>query len=351
MRIGDTEIGPGHPVYVIAEIGVNHDGEVGRALGLVDGAAEAGADAIKMQYFEADRLMSRAAKLAAYQKAAGEQDPVEMLRRLELTLDDMARVVDRAHELGIHAIVSIFSVEHVEPVARLPWDAFKSASSDLINRPLLDAMAATGRPLIVSTGASTMPEVLRAAEWLTPDHDRLAVLQCVSAYPTPPEHAALSGIGAIARELSATPIVIGYSDHTESIDTGAAGVRHGAAVLEKHFTYSRAASGPDHRASLEPPALAAYATQAREASGRGAPDSDPTSMKAVLEIERDVRLASRQSLVTTRALSPGQAVSRDDLTIKRPGTGIPPFRLNDVIGRRVARPVEADMPLTDADLA
>lgn len=349
MRIGSREIGPGHPVYVIAEIGVNHDGDPARALQLVDAAADAGADAIKMQFFEADRLMSRAAKLAAYQAAAGEHDPIDMLRRLELSLDDMARVVERAHQRGIHAIVSVFSVEHVEPVARLPWDALKSASPDIINRPLLDALAATGRPLIVSTGAATIAEVLRAAEWLAPAHELLAILQCVSAYPTPSEHAALEGIDAIAHELSATPIAIGYSDHTESIDTAAHAARHGATILEKHLTHSRAAAGPDHAASLEPTDLADYTRHAKAAArDKRAPDS--RAVKAVLAIEQDVRAASRQSLVTTRHLSPARVIARDDLTIKRPGTGIPPFRLDEIIGQRPARSVEADVPLTDADL-
>ena len=351
MRIGQTEIGPGRPVYVIAEIGVNHDGDAGRALELVDAAAEAGADAIKMQFFEADRLMSRAAKLAAYQRAAGEEDPIEMLRRLELSLDDMALVVARAHERGIHAIVSVFSVEHVEPVARLSWDAFKSASPDVINRPLLDAIGATQRPLIVSTGAATMPEVLRAVEWLAPIQGSLGVLQCVSAYPTPPELAALEAIGAIGRELSATPVVVGYSDHTESTETGAAAVCHGATILEKHFTFSRHAAGPDHGASLEPVQFAEYTRLARGANAPLAGGGLLSSTKEVLEIERDVRHVSRQSIVATGALCPGQAIARTDLTIKRPGTGFPPFRLNEILGRHIARPVEADVPLTDADLA
>ena len=133
MQIGDRKIGVDQPPYIIAEIGVNHDGEVARALELTDAAADAGADAVKLQFFETDRLMSKAAKLAAYQKNAGETDPIEMLKRLELTIDEMALVVDRAHERGIHAIVTVFSMELVEVAETLAWDAYKTASPDIVN--------------------------------------------------------------------------------------------------------------------------------------------------------------------------------------------------------------------------
>ncbi|GAB5497301.1 MAG: N-acetylneuraminate synthase [Phycisphaerales bacterium] len=343
MRIVDKEIGPGHPPYVIAEIGVNHDGEVSRALELTDAAADAGADAVKLQLFETDRLMSKATKLAAYQKNAGETDPLEMLRRLELSIDEMAQVVDRAHERGIHAIVTVFSVELVEIAERLPWDAYKSASPDIINKPLLEAMAATGKPLIVSTGASELDEVTRAADWLACIRDRLAFLQCVSSYPAP--EAALGGIGAISH---ATGLPTGYSDHTPDIDTASIAMHAGACVFEKHLTYDRTAAGPDHAASLEPFAMAGYIATAKA----GVCIEPPTrGDKSVLDCERDVREVSRQSLVTAQELCTGDAVTREMLTIKRPGTGLAPFRLDEIIGRRVARDVEADVPLCEEDLA
>jgi len=167
--IGTRNIG-GHyrapaptPPYIIAEIGVNHDGSADRALELVDAAAWAGADAVKLQLFRADLLMSRAARLAEYQRAAGEADPIDMLRRLELSFDEMERIGARAHENGLHAIVSVFSVELVPEAERLPWDAYKTASPDIIHKPLLDALAATRRPLIVSAyqaGAAPMRQLL-----------------------------------------------------------------------------------------------------------------------------------------------------------------------------------------------
>ena len=341
MRIGRREIGVGQAPYVIAEIGVNHDGLVSRALELTDAAAEAGADAVKLQYFETDRLMSRAAKLAAYQKAAGETDPVAMLRRLELPLDEMALVVDRAHERGLHAIVTVFSVELVEPAAELAWDAFKSASPDVVNRPLLEALAGTGRPMIVSTGASTLEEVVRARGWLEGVKDRLAFLQCVSSYPAP--EAGLEAMGTIGERTGA---VVGYSDHTERVETGREAAAAGAALLERHITHDERASGPDHAASLNPVRFAAYVGMLPGVVGeplRG-------GAKRVLECERDVREVSRQSVVTTRALAAGDVLLRADLTIKRPGTGIEPWRIGEVVGRRATRAVEADVPVMEDDL-
>lgn len=343
MHISEKEIGPGHPPYVIAEIGVNHDGEVSRAIELTDAAADAGADAVKLQLFETDRLMSKAAKLAAYQKDAGETDPLKMLRRLELSIDEMAQVVDRAHERGIHAIVTVFSVELVEVAERLAWDAYKSASPDIINRPLLEAMAGTGKPLIVSTGASTLDEVVRAAEWLNGIRDRLAFLQCVSSYPA--LEAALGGIAAIHH---ATGLPTGYSDHTPELDTSVRGMHAGACVFEKHLTYDHTAAGPDHAASLEPFAMAAYIASAKAGTCIDPPKSGE---KAVLDCERDVREVSRQSLVSTRDLAEGETITHEMLTIKRPGTGIAPSRLDEIVGRRLVRDVEADVPLVDGDLA
>lgn len=380
MRIGQRPIGLDHPPYVIAEIGVNHDGEVSRALELTDAAAEAGADAVKLQYFETDRLMSKAAKLAAYQKAAGETDPISMLRRLELTLDEMAQVVERAHAKGIHAIVTVFSTELVGPAETLAWDAYKTASPDIVNRPLLEALTATGKPMIVSTGASTLDEVVRAVGWLDSARDRLALLQCVSSYPAPV--AALGGIRAIA---DATGLPTGYSDHTGGTPRAAwRAVGAGALVLEKHITYDTGASGPDHAASITLDLMRAYVEQARlGVEVRSCVDlcmqsSQPidhaelaerfklspavageagkwlgitTIEKQVLDCERDVRTVSRQSVVSVGPIAAGTSITYQHLTIKRPGTGILAYRLDEVVGRVAARAIEGDAPIVEEDLA
>jgi N,N'-diacetyllegionaminate synthase len=361
---------------------VNHDGDPRRALELVRLAAEAGADAIKLQLFKADMLMSKAAKLAAYQKAAGETDPIEMLRRLELSIEDMKPCVDLAHELNIHAIVSVFSVELVEVAETLPWDAYKTASPDIINKPLLDVLAKMGKPLIVSTGASTIQEVAIALKWLHPIRDRLTVLQCVSSYPTSRRHAEFGGIQAIAEIF---PGAVGYSDHTSGPFEGRLAVGVGACVLEKHFTYDQKAIGPDHAASLSLDDFKTYVQWSRQAHSmmmspptvravfvpvlddEHDPNAIPVSVreatiellklqtdfenvKRVLPIEQDVRTVSRQSLTTTRDLPAGHVLTSADLTIKRPGTGIPPFELDATLGKRLTRSIEADMPLMAGDV-
>ncbi len=341
MKIGDRTIAPDGPPYIIAEIGVNHDGSLEQARELTKAAAEAGADAIKLQFFEAHRLLSKAARPAEYQRRAGMHDPVEMLRALELSEDAMTVLVEEAHKRGVHAVVTIFSVEHVRVAERFACDAYKTASPDIINRPLIDALIATGRPLILSTGAASLHEVDNARLWIG-EHPHV-LMQCVSAYPTPDESAALAARAALAR---IDPWAIGYSDHTTAVDTGALAVASGARVLEKHLTHDRAACGPDHAASLDPRQFAEYVRLAhRAAMMLGEPE------KKVLDIEQDVREVSRQSITAARTLNAGHVLSAEDLTIKRPGGGLAPHRLSNVIGRRLARCVEDDMPLHEDDLS
>jgi len=357
MRIGEREVGLEHPPYVIAEIGVNHDGEIERALSLTDAAADAGADAVKLQFFETDRLMSKAAKLAAYQKNAGETDPIAMLRRLELTIDEMALVVDRAHERGIHAIVTVFSTELVEIAETLAWDAYKTASPDIVNKPLLEALAGTGKAMIVSTGAATESDVRQARQWLEGTVNRLVFLHCISCYPTNPEDAQVGMCRGLRSYVD--PCEVGYSDHTTHISTARLARGAGAMVFEKHFTDDMRRTGPDHCASLEPTQLKAYIERTK--------NEDPVSKselgeelwdamwgdvhKRVLDCERDVREVSRQSVVSTRNIAPGETITREMLTIKRPGTGILAYRLNEVVGSVVKRTIENDVPIVEEDIA
>ena len=354
MKIGDRTVGPGHPSYVIAEIGVNHDGKLAKALALIELAARAGADAVKFQHFEADRLMSKASKLALYQRAGGETDPIAMLDRLALTIEELDRCVSCAHDNGVHAIVSVFSKELVSCANTLAWDAYKSASPDIIHRDLLETMGGTGKPLIISTGASGASEVERARAWMEPYAQRVAFLQCVSSYPAPVTDAHVGACRSLAEMVS--PCAVGYSDHTALEETGFAAARNGACILEKHFTDDAKAPGPDHAASLEPDRLARYIWWAR-LTGREAHDAyyDERLIgddeKRVHECERDVRTVSRQSLVVVRDINAGDTITADSLTVKRPGTGIEPWRREEAVGREAARDVPADNVLTWDDLS
>lgn len=340
VKIAQREIAAHQPPYIIAEIGVNHDGSVERAIELVHAAKRARADAIKLQLFETDRLLSKAAKLAAYQKQSGAGDPFSMLRKLELNVRQMRQIVDVAHDLGLHAIVTVFSVELVSEAEVLPWDAYKVASPDVVNRPLLEALVTTKRPLLLSTGAATVDEI-GAVTALLGSHPHI-LMQCVSAYPTPDECASLLARQAIC---DINPNALGYSDHTCATDTGALAVASGARALEKHITYDRSATGPDHAASLDPQAFGEYVRLAHRAFRMlGAPT------KVVLPIEQDVRQVARQSLTATRSLPAGHVLQRADFTIKRPGAGLPPCHAVTIIGRRLRRAIEADMPISEGDL-
>ena len=340
VRVGSRRITTSEPPFLIAEIGVNHDGEIERAIELVRAAADAGADAVKFQWFEAERLVGDAAATAGYQRRAGVSDQKAMLAALELGREELALVVDAAHESGIAAMVTVFSTELVESARTLDWDAWKTASPDLVHRPLLEALAADGRPLFVSTGASDLQEVARTDEWFpsTP----LAFLHCVSAYPTPEDRADLGAMAEIAR-MTARPC--GYSDHTALETTGGLAVAAGACVLEKHLTWSRTATGPDHAASIEPEEFARYAAFVRRAHlalGDG--------VKAMGELEHDVRKVARQSVRAACDLEAGTLVSETDLVVKRPGDGLEPWRMSEIIGRRLARGLRADEPIQERDL-
>lgn len=317
--------------FVIAEIGVNHDGDPARAEALVDAAADAGADAVKFQWFEPRRLLSRSARLAAYQAAAGEDDPIAMLDRLRLDADGLERARVRAVHHGLRTVVTVFSPELVEPADRLKWDFYKTASPDVVNRPLLEALAATGKPIIISTGGATMSEVRLALEWI--DGTFPTLLHCVSSYPTPIESTTLQGIRALS---SAFELTVGYSDHTVSVHTGGLAVASGARVLEKHLTWNRDALGPDHSASIDPEAFKEYVRFAREARVMmGDPGKTP------LAVEREIISGSRQSVAVLRDVPAGHLLVPQDLTTMRPGTGVPAASLTRFVGCRTLRPLEA----------
>lgn len=328
-------------VVVIAEIGVNHDGDAAVARRLIEAAASAGADAVKFQYFHPDRLLSNQAELAGYQKGQASSQR-ELLARLALPIEVLAGLVLHAKSCGVGAVVTPFSLEDPAELVGLGLDALKTASPDAVNMPLLEASAALNLPMLISTGTCSLDELEPAADLLRGHAAGGALLHCVSSYPTPMDQAQLGGVVALREALG---LAVGYSDHTPGLETGSLAVMAGAVVIEKHLTHDREAKGPDHAASLGPEAFKQYV-----ANIRAAQLAMGLIVKTVSEVERDVRRVSRQSVCVVGDLPAGHVLTREDLTVKRPGTGLPAALLVTLIGRRLAKDVKANDLLRETDL-
>ncbi|MGA2498313.1 MAG: N-acetylneuraminate synthase family protein [Tepidisphaeraceae bacterium] len=334
IHIAQRTVGPDQPVLVIAEIGVNHDGSLDRALALVEHARAAGADAVKLQIYTATSLMHPSGGLAEYQKTPSTDDsPIAMLQRYEIDSEQRRTIVAAIRAKGLSPIATPFSPGDVPELERLGLPAVKIASPDLVNPVLLKRVAALGKPMLLSVGTATMEEIRRTAEWLHAWNATYALLHCISCYPTPTDQAHLGWISELARSF---PVPVGYSDHTTDEWAGGLAVAAGACLIEKHLTWDRTAPGPDHSASADPQQFARYVANVRRAESlRGA------GSKRVLEIEEDVRLVSRQSLVLVRDLPQGHLLQEADLTVQRPGTGIPAAEIDKVIGRKLSQPLTA----------
>ncbi len=336
LTIGRRRVGSGHPTFVIAEAGVNHDGELSKALDLIDMAVAAGADAVKFQVFTAEELVTRSAQSADYQAAAcGAETQFEMLAKLELSREALWRIKERCICREIELIATPFGPKAIDCVEALGASAIKIASTDATNLRFVATAAATGRPLIVSTGASHGDEILsalQAAHRAAPN--TLAVLHCISCYPAPVDALNLRAMQTL-RDRFAVPV--GLSDHTTSTQTGGWAVAAGAQLIEKHITLDSAAGGPDHAFSLAPRPFEEYVANLRAAAaamGTGALGMTP--------IEEDVRSASRRSVVAGVDIPKGARLGADMLTSKRPGTGIDPARMEELVGRRAASDIRSD---------
>ena len=344
IQIGSKSVRRDGPPLVMAEIGVNHDGDLEKGMRLVTEAVAATCELVKFQLFRADLLLAREAGLVAYQEKAADSAG-ELLKGLEMSVENMGKLVRRAKELGMAAVVTPFSAELVGACVAMQVDAIKLASPDLVNRPLVEAAAGTGLPLIISTGAAELAEVERTVGWLykVGAGERAVILHCVSSYPTPPERATLGAIHVLRQRFGDMPI--GYSDHTVETFTAAAAVVGGACLLEKHLTLDKKAKGPDHAASLEPSEMAEYCALARIGYAMRGPFA-----KGVLEEERGVREQTRQSVVAREDLRAGTVLTREMLCVKRPGTGVPAAEMEKVVGRTLARDVKGNSVLRWEDV-
>jgi len=342
VEIGGRPVGPGLPAFVIAEAGVNHDGDLDRALQLVDAAADAGADAVKFQTFAADRLVTRDAPQAEYQvRGIGRRtSQYEMLRRLELSRDDHARLVDHCRVRGIPFLSSPFDEVSADLLEAFDVPAFKIGSGELTNLPLLRHVARKARPMIVSTGMASLGEVAAAVQAIRDDGDPpLVLLHCVSGYPALPEDVNLRAMATMRREFG---VPVGYSDHTRGLDISLAAVALGACLVEKHFTLDRSLMGPDHQVSIEPAELAQLTggiAAVHQALGTG--------RKVAVDREREIADVARKSLVAVVDIAAGTVIQDEMIAVLRPGYGLPPARRGDVVGCSAGVDIPAGTPITE----
>jgi len=335
MRIGNLAIGDGH-VFVIAEAGVNHNGQVNLAKKMIDAAKKAGADAVKFQVFKAEEMVTKAAEKAAYQKKrVGKESQYKMLKKLELTEDEFGQLAAYAKRKNIIFLASAFDRKSVDLLDELNVPAFKIPSGEITNFPLLTHIAKKEKPIILSTGMSTLREVKEALDVLKRGRARdIVLLHCVSAYPAEVGEVNLRAMEALKRELK---LPVGLSDHTLGISVPIAATALGAVVIEKHFTLDKKLLGPDHKASLGPDELREMVARIREvekALGSG--------VKRPTKSENAIKKIVRKSIVAKVNIPMGTVITGEMLELKRPGTGLEPKYLEKVIGKRAKKNIRAD---------
>lgn len=341
LQIGDKKIGEDQPCFIIAEAGVNHNGDINLAKRLIDVAVNAEADAVKFQTFRADSIVTVTAEKAAYQKetTASEESQYAMIKQLELTYQEFQELYDYAGSKGIIFLSSPFDEESVDFLDQLGVPAFKISSGEIINFPLLKKIAETKKPIILSTGMATLGEVEEAVTHLYQHGvQELLLLQCTTSYPAPANSVNLRAMETLR---CAFKVPAGYSDHTDGITIPIAAAAIGAKVIEKHFTLDRSLPGPDHRASLEPIELKAMVQAIRDverAFGDG--------VKCPCAEEMAIKKVARKSLVANADIQVGDILKKSDLTIKRPGTGIEPKYLNVLIGKTARKAIFKDLVIT-----
>lgn len=338
VSIGGRRVGPGLPCYVVAEAGVNHDGDLERAVALVHAAADAGADAVKFQLFRADDVATARAPKADYQRETTDpsRPQVEMLRALELPDDAFARLAREARTAGIDFLCTPYSERDADVLAALDPPAIKIASALAVEPRFLAHVARAGKPLIVSTGMATMEEIEEAMAVIRPAP--VILLQCTTEYPTAPQDANLRAMATLEEEFR---VPVGFSDHTEGDSVALAAVALGACVLEKHFTLDRTQPGPDHRASLEPRELEDLVRAVRTVEAAlGSPDKRPTAT------ELRNREPMRRSLVAAVDIPAGTMLTEAHVTMKRPGDGMPPRLLGQVLGSTARVDISRDTQLS-----
>jgi len=336
VKIKDFSIGPGHPCFIIAEAGVNHNGDMDMAHRLIDMAVQSGADAIKFQSFVTEDLVTSEAQKADYQfETTGEESgQYPMLKKLELTERQQVELKSHCDEAGILYLCTPYERKSADMLKNIGIEAYKIASTDTSNIPFLRHMATSGLPVMISTGMSLLGEIEEAINELRHNglNDKIIIMQCTSEYPAPIEDINLR---AIKRMEAAFGCPVGFSDHTAGVGVGPWAVAAGACVVEKHVTLNRTLIGPDHRASIEPQELKELVETIRNvelALGDG--------IKRVMPSEMKNKQRMQKSLVATRTIEAGDMIEALDITCKRPGNGLLPNWFDRVVGKKAAKTIK-----------
>ncbi len=326
---------------IIAEAGVNHNGDFELAKKLIATAAKAGADFVKFQTFKADKIVSKSAKKAAYQTRNindGDDSQYAMLKKLEMPEEWHSKLIQYANEQGIQFLSTGFDHESIDFLDQLGSPLFKITSGEITNKPYLCHIAGKGKPVIISTGMANIHEIKAALEVLTKNgitKANITILHCNTEYPTPMEDVNLKAMNSIGELLG---VKIGYSDHTQGIEVPIAAVALGATVIEKHFTLDRNLPGPDHKASLEPDELKTMVKAIRNIekaiSGSGIKTPSPSEQKNIV--------VARKSIVAARPIRKGELLTEENLTVKRPGNGISPMDWDEILGKAAIKDFESD---------
>jgi len=324
-------------VLIIAEAGVNHNGSIDVAKQLIDKAAEAGADIIKFQTFKSEKLVSKSARQAEYQKrnigSKADDSQLNMLKKLELSQEDHEELMQYCQQKGIKFFSTAFDMDSIDYLHFLHMGLWKIPSGEITNFPYIRKIAQYGEPVILSTGMCEMDDICAAMNVLIKfgvKREQITILHCNTEYPTPFEDVNLKAMIALKDEFK---VEVGYSDHTKGIEVPIAAVALGATVIEKHFTLDRNMEGPDHKASLEPDELRAMVCAIRNIEKAIGGDG----IKHVSESERKNIAIARKSIVAACDIKAGEVFTEQNLTVKRPGNGISPMHWEEVLGQTASR--------------
>lgn len=342
IKIGDKFIGPNQPVFIIAEAGVNHNHRLDLALKLVDTAADAGANAVKFQTFKAEQVVTETGVMAEYQKKniGKTESQLDMLRKLEFSESWYPKVIAHCKKRGIIFLSTPHgSFDSIDLLQKLGVSAFKFGSGDLTTLPILEYAAKFNKPIILGTGMATMSEVKEAIRVMKKaGNSKIIMLHCTTNYPCPPEEVHLRAMRTMMNELE---VLVGYSDHTIGSQVPVMAVTLGACVIEKHLTLDNDMPGPDHKASANPAVFQKMVNEIRRIETiMGSPVKKP------LPDEVKLRSIVRRSIVATKDIKRGEKFSRDNIDLKRPGTGLSSRYFSKIIGKKAKADIKKDSLLT-----